>query len=1757
MEFDIETTLGKLQKAWKDDLPETQKSIFDEAVKELLTTKDHHHLCLLMTYCLSDMASLRKHVLKTTEEVIKMTEQDGNKMMTALYHLIAGKAIDIVSYDCTKSKDHYKKALEDPAFLASVHLDDYSWLKKGNDSILFGDDLLSFIGIESGCFDVLYDYYKNTDNRAATCYSQIQMILNDDSANEEVDEIDEEDDEYEEKDEEEELKDEEKYEKLSAVINEFGDLPVVCLAVKYIVKNNLIPKPENVFEKSDNQYVERKYLYAKSFVDKFAEDKYTRELESVMKKMECPRFGTSYFDETIAPNRPFTIDVETRNNPRLTISVYPTDLTGEDVLRQSKSDLNKENPHVSSSPIYSKTYRYENEKPYITTKTQIEVEGLPLGIYLMELKSNNGVTDEKLLHVSGITAIAECLPDDRMRIVVVDNMTGQPVRKAMVDILNWNNKVTETLFCNIKGEAVYQFHNTKPRSILPYTRTDRFCNVERLWNLDNYNYNKEKAEDVTEILTDRAIYRPGQTIHAAIVQYHMDENKFVKTICKNTHVELSKQYENCLKRKKIQTDDLGVAHCDFVIPEDIETGDYTLSCDGGRKTIKIEEYKRPSFEVKMEEYGKPYKNGDNIELEGVACSYAGVPVVNSKVSYRVKRTMAWWWLCLRPYWDMAYWYERYMDKEYYEGEGITDENGRFKIRVPMSLQNSSQDGIFMNIIVEADVIDSTGEMQTGRMTLPLSDKEYYTHIQMEDKKELSDPISFMFVAKNATGQDMDKEFQYWVGDSEEVLTASSNQTVTLPALETGKHVLHVKSADEEQTHDFVVFDKYGERTPSQTNKWSYQSAKVFPENGDDVILQIGCSEENTYILYNLFSGDKLLESGAGYATSGMINRHISYKEEYGNALLISYAWVRDKQLQTQNFTITKPVPKRELHLSWKTFRDRVTPGTREKWALSVTDSDGNNVTANVIATLYDKSLDVLAPNRWNGFGPVLRWNTPTARWIFQMNKTSLYDCVDFEAVSAPYDFNSFKHKIPLASRECLYDCACCCGSAPSGDYLRGSMNDDDDYTGSAEMEPPVIGNENETQELHLRSDMSETAFFMPMLRTNNDGEVVMEFTLPDCLTTWKFQAVAHTSQMYHSYIEGEAVARKQVMVQPNMPRFVRVGDHTTISAKVTNCSGKAITGKMVFELLDACDEQVIFSESKPFTLDDNATSSESFRFTPDEEVKDYICKVYAVGDGFSDGEQHSLQVLPNKTEVTVTHVISQDGAGTVSINTAALLPDGSTRRQLSLQYTNNPIWLAIQALPAMTDPDSKNAISVSVSLYCTLLTIHLQNAVRKYGEGLGSSQENIEWLTNKLVCKLQKLQGHGGGFKWYRDMPESFYMTTEVLMHLCRLQKYTGGLDKVEGIVKKAFLFSDQEMCSQVRDLQKREKEGKEVSFPAFSMLQHLYNSAITGRVLTGEAKASYDYLLQLLMKDIHRQTIREKAMTAVILEYSGFHERAKVYAESLRQYTKLDDERGRTFDTPRASYSWYSYKIPTHVAGMEALYMLCPEDKTTLREMQKWLLQEKRTQMWETPIDSVNSVHALLLEADEYLSDKRPAEFLADGKELDVISRGDGGYVETTLEASTQTLSVIKHSKGLSWGAVFAQFLQPMSDVAASSSGMTIKREIITDKEELHVGDRIRVRLTYTCERNFDLVTVIDSKAACMEPIEQLSWSDSFKHVSPRDTETRYSYYGLAQGTHSIETEYYFDRPGVYEMGVATIVCTYAPEFRATCPSQKLYVND
>jgi hypothetical protein len=378
-------------------------------------------------------------------------------------------------------------------------------------------------------------------------------------------------------------------------------------------------------------------------------------------------------------------------------------------------------------------------------------------------------------------------------------------------------------------------------------------------------------------------------------------------------------------------------------------------------------------------------------------------------------------------------------------------------------------------------------------------------------------------------------------------------------------------------------------------------------------------------------------------------------------------------------------------------------------------------------------------------------------------------------------------------------------------------------------------------------------------------------------------------------------------------------------------------------------------------------------------------------------------------------------------------------------------------------------------------------------------------------------------------------------------------------MLNSAFKFMGQEIVDEVKELKKLEREGHKVTFPSFKALQWLYLATLDGRELPAKVQDANAYLLKLLKKDIKSQSIYEKALTAVILSKSD-PKRSLEYVQSLKEYTVFREEMGRYYDTPRAGYSWYDYKIPTQTVAIEALQRLTPDDQQTIEEMQRWLLMEKRTQAWDTPINSVNAVYAFLGSSQNQglRLDAENATIRVDGKAIELPKATAAiGYVKTGLSAESKELSINKPSEGTSWGAVYAQFTQPVSSIADSGSGITVKRELLTkDASPLKVGDRLKVRITITADRDYDFVQLIERRAACMEPIHQLSGWHQGSYCAPHDCATNYYFDCLSKGKHVIENEYYIDRAGTYETGTCTVECAYSPEFRATTKSQKLTIE-
>ena len=775
-------------------------------------------------------------------------------------------------------------------------------------------------------------------------------------------------------------------------------------------------------------------------------------------------------------------------------------------------------------------------------------------------------------------------------------------------------------------------------------------------------------------------------------------------------------------------------------------------------------------------------------------------------------------------------------------------------------------------------------------------------------------------------------------------------------------------------------------------------------------------------------------------------------------------------------------------------------------------------------------------------------------------------------------------------------------SAPEPEIAH-SMN----KSANAEADEAIAEQQEDGGEIQVRENLDETAFFYPQLTTDENGLVVLKFTLPESLTTWHFMGVAHTKDMFYGQIEDEAVAQKDVMILPNVPRFLRDGDKATITARVFNTGEKQLTGKAVLKLLDPETNAIVMEQSQPVTLKAGGTAAVSFSYTPDATHSLLICQMIVSGKGFSDGEQHYLPILPSTERVTVTVPITQHHAGQETVDLASLIPATAKNGKLTFEYTNHPAWLMIQALPVLGHPCDDDAISQAASYYANSLGRYIlkQNPQAKTAFDLWKQEAEKTSLTSALeknqelkdivlnetpwvldaereteqkqrladffdenlmqnrlgsaLAKLNKLQRGDGSWSWWPNMPGSFYMTVAVSEMLVRLNEMADTQSETKEMLSSAFDFMGKEIIEEVKELKKWKKEGHEISFPSFKALEWLYLCTLDGRELPSDVRSANNYLLDLMKKDIKSQTIYEKALAAVILSKPE-PKRALEYAQSLKEYTVFREDLGRYYDTPRAGYSWYDYKIPTQTVAIEALQRLTPDDRQTVEEMQRWLLQEKRTQAWDTPINSVNAVYAFLKGGSLKLGETN-AVVKVDARLLDMPKATAAiGYVKTSVPAGSKCLTIDKTTEGTSWGAVYAQFTQPTKDITDAGSGLTVKRELLTEKGEkpntLKVGDRIRIRITITAERDYDFVQVLDKRAACMEPVRQLSGWHSGSYCTPRDNSTNYYFDCLSKGTHVIENDYFLDRPGTYETGTCTVGCAYAPEFRATTHSETIKIT-
>lgn len=1578
-------------------------------------------------------------------------------------------------------------------------------------------------------------------------------------------------------------------------------------------------------------------------------------LQNFIEKLKQPQAEWLLLPETLYPGKEYAVSIAGKNVRQVELRFYRLDATNS-----NKHVISNQLQHLSPTdkrPTLVLTHRFTPEKPYRITTDTVRFTAPETGIYLCRMLMNGRETTEKLLHVSRIKPMILKTIGNTLRIIPADAVTGAATTGGRLKLFHRN---THALIGTYEADG-----DGAIRLSLPGQQSFRAClstqtdDTAAPFSLFSYGvgYRPDTIGTQMRVYTDRGIYRPGQTVSFAGVIYYYagDEYRTLSGISFPAVLHDSQGKE--VATLTLCSDEMGNFSGSFVLPEICMPGQFNIVC--GQKTgtrgganFRVEEYKRPTFSLTSEAPSTGYALGDTVMLSVRAITYTDLPLSSLKVRYTITTSAR---------------LHGHAIPEIH-GETLTDSLGRCFVAVPLIGDKTGQNGrkpspydrYHYRISMEATA--DNGETASASHTLYAASQPAFLSVGWPDEicREQLPEISIGLT--NSSGKELTVAGTLTLRKNGLTVATVSFRTGRpfvpkfLNGLPSGRYTV-ITTLDGRTETDTCRIKLFSENDTRPLSGESFHRYIRRNEQGDTVRVIVGSAHREVWLHYDLLTADTLVESRRIAFSDSLLRFDLSYRPEYGPGALACFAFVKDDTLHHFSVPIERPRPDKRLHLTWSTFRSRLTPGQAEEWRLRITRPDGSPADASVMARLYDASLDALAPSPWR-FGiffpryiPRFSWHTPNAEEL------SLSGWGSVKTRKAPtLAFTQWDNAL-FSLRSHLYrnDGSVFAASASTTAYARPrllTMNrksasadagSGDGMFREAAVETEEAQDENTDFTVDFRSNFSETAFFMPQLRTDADGTVLMAFTLPESLTSWKFTAFAHSARMDYGWMDTTVVARRQFMVQAAMPRFVRAGDRVSIPATLKNMSDKEISGQLVCRIAEAKKEKMLHTFRHAYHLKPGESRTVEISFPTDEKHPLLLCRFMAEGDNFSDGEEHFLPVLSDRASVLRTLPFSMTEAGTRTLRIDTLWSDlqQADNRRLYVELSAQPMGYVLSALPAIFNESGESATQRATQLYAVALADFIAQScpdLRREIERLSalpdstpSHEENIlarhpelkqvflaesPWeaeataeaerrkalrqLFNgdqaaihkqSAIDRLRELQTPEGGWAWFRGMPANAYITADVAVVLARLLHLTGENAGIHAMLQRAMAYWEREIRKEVKAMKENEQRTHQKGRITENQLRYLYvNSLLQGRK-SSEAQADIRFLCERAELWLPQMNMHDKALTAVILQTNKKEEAAQTALRSLLEHTVSSPEMGRYFDTQRAPLTSAAYKIPTQVATIEALRRATStEIHDFTEEMRLWLLQSKRTQMWETSRASADAIYALMLgdchNADSVFSSSDTADALRfsllKGRQplfSGISSKKSGSALaghalhsfDEAAMLQADRVRIEKQSSGLSWGAVMAHYTLPAGAITGSGNGLLLKEEwqikegstwrtIDLSRTTLGIGQHVRRVFTLTAERDFDFVSLRTSRAACLTPARPLSGyfhADGIHgYRAVHDASTDFFFEKLNKGNHVFTEEYLTDRPGIYQSGSTSAQCVYAPEFSAQTGGNQLQVQ-
>lgn len=1337
---------------------------------------------------------------------------------------------------------------------------------------------------------------------------------------------------------------------------------------------------------------------------------------------------------------------------------------------------------------------------------------------------------------------------------------------------------------------------------------------------DNYfyiykrNIDKQKTLN-TYFFTDRSIYRPSQTVYfkALLTETYNEKT----TLLKNTKTTVTFYDPNWQKISSLDlvSNEYGSVNGTFTAPSGTLTGSMSITNGSGTVYVSVEEYKRPKFEATFKPIKDSYRLNDKVKITGEAKAYAGNAIDQAKVKYTVTRTAqypykyywSWWMPPSSPQLVITY------------GETVTDENGNFKIEFD-AVADLSIDKAYKPVFyyeVKADVTDINGETHSAKTTVGAGYNAMIAGIDFPEDIIMNSKSKFKIFAKNLNQQEVPAQgtikvyklktpvrvmrSKVWSQPDRHIMSkteyeqnfpfdvyADENNIMNLEREKLADSISFVLPADTfyvlkktkytqgiyyyilntkdiygekvESVGTFKVFDEK-EITTADNLPFNLITINAYGQPGDKASFILSSAYENLSVLVEVEHKDNIVEKFRINLNKEQKLIEFPIKEEHRGNFCIHFTAVMNNRSYAENKVVVVPHSDKNLNIEFSTFRNKLLPGAKEEWNITIKDFYGLKAAAEMLATLYDASLDAFKLHYWNlmiyGYNYAeLNWQSNYAFTNHSSNSYTELNYNNCQYIERYYDalnwyglnygsYYNYGYGGGYRNQRMLYKTAVSAKGNRNleesedgillADEVAGDKKVDDITTIATGMNkkapsPPSAGEKvleaqspkpsDGLNDVALRSNFNETAFFYPTLKTNDSGNIVISFTLPESLTKWKMLGFAHTADLKYGFVEKELITQKDLMVVPNAPRFLREDDTIIFTAKVSNISEKDLSGETRLLWFDATtmkpiDQLMFNTESvKAFTAKAGQSTLLKWKIIVPNGIGAVTYRIVAKAGNFSDGEEKSIPVLSNRILVTESLPLPINGNETKKYSFKKLLESKSSSTiknfKLTLEFTSNPAWYAVQALPYLIEypyecseqtfsryyantiasfivnsnpkiknifeqwknssPDAflsnleKNQELKSVVIEETPWLLQAQNETeRKKRIALLFDLNRMSNERDATLKKLKKKQTSNGGWAWFSGGPDDRYITQYIVTGFAHLKQLAVSNPKDDNttwqMLKDAVLYLDKEIRKDYENIKKWNKNYLNENHISSSQIQYLYaRSFFKNEIeINSSNKEAFGYFKTQSKKYWLQNNKYLQAMIAIAMHRFEEKTTAQDILKSLKENALYSDEMGMYWRDNNAGYFWYQAPIEFQAMMIEA-FTEVTTDLVSVEKQKIWLLKQKQTQDWGNTRATAEACYALLLRgfdllASDQLVEVKLGDLLIDPTKLDNLKVEAGtGYYKTSWSGSDikpemGNVTATKKDNGVAWGALYYQYFENVDKITAAKTNLQIDKKLFVER--------------------------------------------------------------------------------------------------------------